>query len=188
MIARARSGCLNSSTLAGLVMLAAAAASSLLTGAALGAFGLLLDHLSRAVLFVIALLLTAFGVWTKSKPWQLDRETATHWLSYRNWRTVALNGGMLGLGFSTRIGFWLFYLVPIVAMATHSILLAALIYGTYGVSRIGLSLLQVAVGPRLLNRMSYGVGIATPITEIAVSLLAAYLLISSVLTRGSAVT
>jgi hypothetical protein len=154
----------------------------------LGSFGLLLDHLSRAVLFIGALLATLIGLWLKGKPWQLDRETAMRWLSYRDWRTAALNGGMLGLGFTTRIGFWLFYLVPILAMAVHSVLLSALIYGAYGVSRIGLSLVQVLIGPRLLNRMSYGVDVATPITEIAVSLLAFYLLVSPLFTRGSAVT
>lgn len=45
------------------------------------------------------------------------------------------NGATLGVGASTRIGFWLWYVVPFAALLFGNPLLGAMIYGTYATVR-----------------------------------------------------
>ncbi len=44
-------------------------------------------------------------------------------------------GALLGAGFTIRIGFWLWYIIPTMSFVLASPSLGALIYGTYGFSR-----------------------------------------------------
>lgn len=153
MITRARvSGCFDSSFIAGTILLASALAGALLTGALLGLAGAAFDPVTRAVLTGLAALAVLMGALTKPAPWQLDRETDRRWLDYNDWRTAALNGFALGLGFTTRIGFWLFYAVLLAAFAIADPVLAATGTAVYALSRVGGSLLLAAVGVEAAGR------------------------------------
>ena len=85
-------------------------------------------------------------------PWQLNRETNRRWLEYHNWRTAALNGFVLGLGFTTRIGFWLFYVVLLSAFVVADPMVSALGYAVFAVSRVGGSILLWMVGIQVAGR------------------------------------
>lgn len=61
-----------------------------------------------------------------------------------NTRANGKNGLALAIGATNRIGFWLWYAVPLGALLTGKPLLGALVYGAYGVTRGG------AVLPMLL--------------------------------------
>ncbi|WP_214416057.1 hypothetical protein [Sphaerisporangium fuscum] len=146
MITRARvSGCFGSSAVAAAVLLFSAAGAAALTGAVLGLLGSALEPGMRALLALAAVSAVAVGAAVRPVPWQLDRETDTRWLGYNDWRTAAYNGFALGLGFTTRIGFWLFYLVPLTAFAVADPLLGALGYVVFAVSRVGLSALLTSM-------------------------------------------
>ncbi|MEV4617407.1 hypothetical protein AB0J74_01665 [Asanoa sp. NPDC049573] len=153
MITRARvSGCFDSSFVAGLVLLAFALAGALLSGALLGLAGAAFDPVTRAVLTGLAALAVLLGALTRPVPWQLDRETDRRWLDYHDWRTAALNGFALGLGFTTRIGYWLFYFVLLAAFAIADPVLAAAGTAAYALSRVGGSLLLAATGIEVAGR------------------------------------
>jgi hypothetical protein len=153
MITRARvSGCFDSSFVAGLILLASAVTGALLTGALLGLAGAAFDPITRTVLTGLAVLAVFTGALTRPAPWQLDRETDRRWLDYHDWRTAALNGFALGLGFTTRIGFWLFYAVLLAAFATADPVLAATGTAAYALSRVGGSLLLAAIGIEAAGR------------------------------------
>ncbi|MBB4941351.1 hypothetical protein FHR32_005728 [Streptosporangium album] len=145
MITRARvSGCFGSPVVAGAVLLLSAIAGAALTGSLLGLLGSALQPAMRALLAVVAVSAVAVGVVVRPVPWQLDRETAPGWLLYQDWRTAAYNGLALGLGFTTRIGFWLFYLVPLTAFVVADPVLGAIGYAVFAVSRVGVSVLLAA--------------------------------------------
>jgi hypothetical protein len=48
---------------------------------------------------------------------------------------AARNGLAMGTGFTTRIGFWLWYAVPVSALLSASVLEGAAIYGAYALVR-----------------------------------------------------
>lgn len=180
MVTRARSGCKDSALLAGMVLLTAGVVSAVGFGFILGAFGSMLDLLSRRVLIVGALAVLLVAVLIRRRPWQLDRETAATWLTYRDWRTAALNGASLGLGFTTRLGVWLYYILPLAAIAVAEPITGAMILGTYALTRLSLSLAQVAVGPAALNRASRGFPLAVPATDLVLFLIVCYVLTTGV--------
>src|SRR5207302_1566920 len=64
-----------------------------------------------------------------------------------DWRTAAYNAATLGFGFTTRIGFWLFFVIPLGAFLTGSVWMGALVYGMYAATRI--------VGSLSLAALSY---------------------------------
>jgi len=137
-------------------MLLSAALGASVLGAALALFGSVLDRPSRLVLVAVILGAVMVGALAGPKPWQLDRETAMSWLVHQDWRTAAFNGISLGLGFTTRIGFWLYYLVIVAAMMSPGYLWGAAIVGAYGFGRVFLSLVQGAIGPSLTMRIDRG--------------------------------
>jgi hypothetical protein len=47
------------------------------------------------------------------------------------------NGLALGIGATSRIGFWLWYVMPVTALLSASPLAGAAIYGLYGALRAG---------------------------------------------------
>ncbi|MEV0592798.1 hypothetical protein [Nonomuraea cavernae] len=147
MITRARvSGCFGSPVVAGAVLVLSAIGAAALTGALLGLLGAALEPGMRALLALAAASAVAVGAVSRPVPWQLDRETDTDWLGYEDWRTAAYNGVALGLGFTTRIGFWLFYLVPLTAFVVADPVLGAAGYAAFAVSRVGGSALLAAAG------------------------------------------
>ena len=127
MINHARvTGLRQSLTLSSLLLLSTGVVAAGLCGTILGAAGWALagDLRALVVLAAIAAVLV---------------ETPRAWLELRNWQTAARNGVALGTGYSTRIGFWLWYLVPIGAFAVGSPVRGALIYAAYAAARLGTS-------------------------------------------------
>lgn len=66
---------------------------------------------------------------------QCDKETPQRWLKHGALRWAARNGFTLGCGFTTRIGFWLWYVVPVGSLLLARPGLGALLYGTYAAAR-----------------------------------------------------
>jgi hypothetical protein len=153
MITRARvSGCFDSSAVAGAVLLGSAVIAGLLTGGVLGLAGAALDPVTRWVLAGLAAVAVLCGASAQVFPWQLNRETHRRWLEYEDWRTAATNGFALGLGFTTRIGFWLFYLVLLSAFVVADPMVSAVGYAVFAVSRVGGSILLWIVGFQVAGR------------------------------------
>lgn len=129
-------------------MLAAGAAGAL-CGAALGALGGLVEadvRLGAGALVATALLAVTFvpGL----EPLQLRRETGEHLLGLHPLAWGAVNGALLGVGVTSRIAFWVFYLVPLGCFVLGSPLAGAAIWGVYGAARLGAS----AIAARAMRR------------------------------------
>jgi hypothetical protein len=133
---------------AGAIFLAVSVLVGAVAGATLGAAGQLVAMPIRGVVGVSALLAIAVAAVSRRLPWQLERETSIRWLEYQDWRTAAYNSASLSLGFATRIGFWMFYLVPIGAFMTGSALKGTLVYSIYGGARSVASLVLAAAAMR----------------------------------------
>jgi len=118
-----------SSTLAGLV-----------GGAILGTVGSVLPYdlrIALACLFAIpAIVLGAIElVGHRLRLLQCDRETPQAWVRLGPLRWAMLNGIALGSGGWSRIGFWLWYTVPIGALLVGNPALSAALFGTYSFVR-----------------------------------------------------
>ena len=141
MIHQARvSGCHGSLAVASLVFLAAGVVTAAAAGFVLGAFGSQLDGALRAALACLAAVAVVTAALRQERPWQLNRDTALSSLRFHDWRTAALNGAELGAGFPTRVGFWLWYAIPLGAFAAGQPVMGALLYVTYAGTRLGCSL------------------------------------------------
>ncbi len=110
------------------------------TGAVLGAAGSLLPLYFRlaagSILAVVAVAvggLEFFG--RRIQPPQFDCETPQRWVHKGPLRWATRNGLALGFGATSRIGFWLWYAVPLGAFLVGDPAFGALIYGTYGLIR-----------------------------------------------------
>jgi hypothetical protein len=115
----------------------------LAAGATLGALGNLLPGSARgAVASLLALLAIGIGVYElagqRLPVMQCDRETPQRWIHQGPLGWAIRNGGALGCGAFTRLGFWLWYAVPTGAFLLANPFLSASLYGTYGIAR-GLS-------------------------------------------------
>jgi hypothetical protein len=71
----------------------------------------------------------------RTRPPQLDCETPRDWLRKGPLRWAIRNGLALGFGATSRIGFFLWYVVPLGALLSGCPVLGAIIYGTYGLVR-----------------------------------------------------
>jgi hypothetical protein len=123
-----------------LVYVASGAAAAAIVGAALGAIGNLLDVDARAgIATLLALAALAVGTAEASgrhaRPWQLDRETPQQWLHAGPIQWAARNGAALGIGATTRIGFWSWYVIPAVAVLAGEPGFGASLFATYAVAR-----------------------------------------------------
>lgn len=141
------------STLAGIV-----------SGIVLGRFGEILGLEPRVALAsILGLVALAVGVLELigRRPWllQYDRETPQSWVRGGTLRWAMWNGGTLGVGAASRIGFWLWYVVPTGAFLLANPLLSAGLYGIYGFVRgtavWGLVLRQLREGDAGLWLVSY---------------------------------
>ena len=140
-------------------MVASSVAGALL-GTVLGRAGTIWTIDQRVVLaMVLALLGAVVGIHEfvsgRIAPLQCSRETPQAWLSRGPIRWALWNGAALGSGATTRIGFWLWYAVPLGALLSGSAEVGALIYGTYALVR-GLA----PVGCLLLLRRLHRLGLA----------------------------
>jgi hypothetical protein len=82
------------------------------------------------------LLAIAPFAWPQRLP-QVNRETEQSLLGRGPLAWALANGSLLGLGFTSRIGYWIFYLVPVGCFVVGSPALGALIWGAYGFTRLG---------------------------------------------------
>lgn len=123
------------------VAVVSSTAAGSIAGAGLGALGAVASDTVRAgLLSALALLGVALviGGWAggvKLLP-QLDRETEQRLVHHGPLRWAAENGALLGLGFTSRLGTWLWYTVPAAALASASPRGGAMVYGLYGFARL----------------------------------------------------
>ncbi len=110
------------------------------TGAVLGAVGSLLPldfRLAAGSILAIAAIvlggLEFFG--RRIQPLQFDCETPQRWVHKGPLAWAIQNGLTLGFGATSRIGFWLWYAIPLGAFLVGNPLFGAVSYGTYGLLR-----------------------------------------------------
>lgn len=93
---------------------------------------------------VIAIL--ELGGWQVLQLLQCDRETPQSWVHKGPIQWAIQNGLALGSGFANRIGFWLWYAIPLGAFFVGSPVFGALLYGIYGFVR-GIMVWVLISGP-----------------------------------------
>ncbi len=125
-----------------LVYSLAAALAGGVAGALLGmAGGHLSTRLRLAGAGLLAIPAIALGGWDLARahlrPLQCDRETPQRWMCAGALRWACRNGATLGLGATTRLGFWLWYVIPLGALLAGRPALGIAIYGGYGLVRGG---------------------------------------------------
>jgi hypothetical protein len=116
------------------------ALAGLLTGAVLGVVGSLLSlDLRLAIGSVLAIVAAVVGslelFGRRVQLLQFDCETPQRWVHKGPLRWATRNGLALGLGATSRIGFWLWYVIPLGALLVGDPVFGAVIYGTYGLVR-----------------------------------------------------
>jgi len=116
------------------------ALAGLAAGAVLGAAGSLLPLDFRlgagSILAVVSIAvggLEFFG--RRVQLPQFDCETPQRWVHRGPLRWATRNGLTLGFGATSRIGFWLWYVVPFGAFLVGDPAFGAVIYGAYGLTR-----------------------------------------------------
>jgi hypothetical protein len=142
----------------------ASALAGLVAGAALGTVGDLLPLDIRlavgSILAIAAIVvggLELFG--RRVQPWQFDCETPQRWVNRGSLRWATRNGLALGFGATSRIGFWLWYVIPLGAFLVGDPGAGAAIYGTYGLVRalgavvilLGMTRLETDISDRLIE-------------------------------------
>lgn len=131
----------------------AATASATVTGALLGQLG---AQIPREPRVGVATLLGAVAVGVgalevsgrRVRPLQCDRETPQSWIHRGAVRWAVMNGAALGIGAWSRIGFWLWYVVPLGSLLIADPRVGAAIYGSYGFGRSAAALGLVLVARR----------------------------------------
>jgi hypothetical protein len=103
------------------------------------------EHVRLPVAAGLAVALGVLAV-VRPRPWQFDVETPTRWLEYPGLWPPLLNGLVLGTGFLTRIGYWLGWLLPVLAFAAAG-LGGVLIGAVYGFARLGASVVLAWAPP-----------------------------------------
>jgi hypothetical protein len=137
-----------------------AIASGLAVGLSLGELGSRFGAATRvplagwlAVAALVVGLLEARG--SIGQPIQLSVESPRRWSSFGPILWPLANGAILGIGFATRIGFWLWWIVPFSALLSGSPQHGALVYGCYALARSA-SAGVVMMLPRLSPRPDWG--------------------------------
>src|SRR5919197_1086479 len=139
MVARARVDERLTSTVAAALLLVAVGAA---TGA--GVLGLAalagsaFPAVSRSLVSTTLAAFVVVAIVVGRAPWQWDHETPTSWLDYEDWRVAVWNGAALGAGFVTRIGFWLWWALPLFVFSVASPRVGILAGLVYGGTRLGL--------------------------------------------------
>jgi hypothetical protein len=142
----------------------ASTVAGLVAGAALGIVGGLLPlDIRLAVGSILAIAAVAVGslelFGRRMQPLQFDCETPQRWVNRGAWQWATRNGLTLGFGATSRIGFWLWYVIPLGAFLLGDPLASAVIYGTYGLVRalgavviiLGMMRLEADISDRLIE-------------------------------------
>ena len=66
---------------------------------------------------------------------QRNRETPQRWVRYGAIPSAVLNGGALGIGIASRLGYGLWFVLPVAAILVSDVLWAITIFTTYGLTR-----------------------------------------------------
>ena len=124
------------------VYVTAGTLSAAAVGAGLGVVGGALGPSTRAevaaALAVVGLVFAALGLGGRPlRPLQFDRETPYAWLAPGPVSWSIRNGSAIGIGAFTRLGYWLWYAVPLGALLSASPLLGGIGYGAYALARTG---------------------------------------------------
>jgi hypothetical protein len=108
-----------------------------LAGAVLGLLGAVIPGGERAAIGVVLALALVIVPLVRPK-WlpQSDRETEQSLLGRGPYQWALFNGLLLGLGFTTRIGYWTWYVIPVAGLISGSPLVGALIWGSYSLCRM----------------------------------------------------
>jgi hypothetical protein len=151
----------------------ALAVAGLVAGATLGIVGGLLPlDIRLAVGSILAIAAIAVGglelFGHRMQPLQFDRETPQRWVNMGALQWATRNGLTLGLGATSRIGFWLWYVIPVGAFLIGDPVASGIIYGTYGLVRalgavvipLGMMRLKTDISDRLVE----GYGVARVLT------------------------
>ena len=147
----------------------ASMAAGLVAGAALGFVGGLLPLNSRlavgSILAIAAIVVGGLELTGRPvQPLQFDCETSQRWVDKGAWRWATRNGLALGFGATSRIGFWLWYAIPLGAFLVGAPVAGAIIYGTYGLVRaLGAVVMLVGMmrsGKDISDRILLGYGAA----------------------------
>jgi hypothetical protein len=142
----------------------ASVVAGLVTGAALGTVGGLLPlDVRLAVGSMLALAAIAVGslelFGRRIQPLQFDCETPQRWVNRGALRWATRNGLTLGFGATSRIGFWLWYVIPLGAFLVGDPVAGGAIYGAYGLVRalgavvilLGMTRLKTDISDRLIQ-------------------------------------
>lgn len=145
------------------VYTAATALAAALAGACLGGLGSLLPASVRVALGSLLGLAAVVvgGAELIGRPLGLihrDCETPQRWVHAGAVRWAAVNGAALGVGATSRIGFWLWYAVPLGAVLAGDPALGAALYASYGLVRGG-SVWALLLLPRRLGMRGDQLGI-----------------------------
>lgn len=109
-------------------------------GAILGLTAQLTPTETRAVIAIAAALCIVSGTIVRTnRPWQFERETSQALLGRGPLMWSFANGALLGFGGTSRLGFWTWYLIPLATWIAGSPIIGAVIWGAYGVTRMGVS-------------------------------------------------
>ena len=172
------SGCRNSLSVASAVFFFSGIALAAVVGLTLGLVGAQLGDDLRGLMVTLAIVAIVGAAIGRGRPWQLNRDTALSWLFYNDWRTAALNGAELGVGVTTRVGYWLWYIVPLGAVASGSARNGALLYMSYATVRLAMSLslawLSLAHG-ELADAVRARLRRANPVYSLAFFFIAAFI-------------
>jgi hypothetical protein len=107
---------------------------------------------------------------------QWDRETPQSWVHTGGIRWALLNGAVLGFGATTRLGFWLWYAIPVGSFASGNPLTGAAAYGAYGFVRGAGAIAMIYVGRgRTLDELALALlGRAGTVRRLAAAQLMAF--------------
>lgn len=100
---------------------------------------------------VAAVIVGGIELWRpSSRPLQCDKETPQRWMNNGPFSWAIANGLVLGCGARSRLGFWIWYVVPVGAFLCGNAALGALAYGLYSLVRTAwVWPILLVIGPRL---------------------------------------
>ena len=144
MATRARGNGRSSLALPMIVLTATAAVAGAGVFAVIAVAGAAFPAVSRGLVAASASLVLVAAAWRRSRPWQRDAETPTEWLEREGLGVAVRNGFALGAGFLTRLGFWIWWALPVLVFESGSVRAGAVVGATYGAVRLGSSSLVAA--------------------------------------------
>ncbi len=110
------------------------------SGAAIAALGLIAPLNLRVVVgMILAWTVACAAILLPSRLPQINRETEQSLLGHGPLEWAALNGVLLGLGFTSRIGYWIWYLLPITCFILGAPVTGAIVWASYALTRLGIA-------------------------------------------------